>query len=74
MNFKIEIEPNHGIIVVINNELEADEFDDYLTEERYIKYDLRSDNDKTSFFFGEGSNENSIKKIIMDFKEKNEPK
>jgi len=66
-----EIVINHsekyGVIVTIKGEDEADQLDDYLSENFYIHYDLREDDGKTEFLFGQGASLEVVKNILSSF-------
>lgn len=63
----VRIEPEYGCIVTVE-EVEADEFDDYLTEQRYVLFHMRTTEFGVEFLFGEASCEKNILSLVDDFK------
>jgi hypothetical protein len=64
----LEKEEGYGCVVIIN-QLDADEFEDFLTEKRYVLFNLKIMGDNVKFFFGEASCLDSVSLLIDDFNE-----
>jgi hypothetical protein len=69
LDFVIKEIVGEGVVLFIKDENDADEFDDYLTEKRYVLYHMDIMSNPVKFSFGEGSSTEKIKSIISDFSE-----
>ncbi len=60
----------YGVIATIHGDDEADQLDDFLSENFYIHYDLRESSCKTDFLFGQGASIDIVRNILSGFKVK----
>jgi hypothetical protein len=58
-----------GISILVEDDELADSFDDFLTEEMYVLYNLRERDGKQEFLFGNAASEIKLSRIIDAFLE-----
>lgn len=56
-----------GISIVVEDDELADLFDDFLTEEIYVLYNVRDNDGKQEFLFGNAASETKLSEIIDIF-------
>lgn len=60
-------EEDYGVIAYCSDSSLADDFDDFLTEELYVFYEVRFLEGTTEFFFGKASCVESVSRIVKLF-------
>ena len=58
-----------GVSIVVEDDELADLFDDFLTEEIYVLYNVRDKDGKQEFLFGNAASETKLSEIIDAFLE-----
>lgn len=67
MKFKITETTNYGVMLSTDDEVFADKLDDFLSEDVYVLYDLKSRPGSYEFYFGLASSLSSVENIVMQF-------
>lgn len=66
-DFTIKEVCGEGVVVILEDDNDIDDFSDYLNEKRYVLYDQEIGETFVKFCFGEGSSVATIEAIIDDF-------
>lgn len=69
--FHLSENSEEGVVLECSDVELADEFDDYISIDRYVLYNLKLDDKTTFFYFGQASCIEKVKTILQDFLRRN---
>lgn len=65
--FYIVDDPDYGTLVRCVDADSADQFEDYLSEQCYVPFDIKFDGVDTVFYFGQASSRKALEELIARF-------
>ena len=65
--FRIEEQPEYGMVIRCADPEAADRFEDFLTERNYVLFNTKFSSSEVLFFFGQASSLDQLQKILSTF-------
>jgi hypothetical protein len=65
--FRIEEEPTYGVVIRCIDVEVADRFEDFLSERKYVLFNVKFEGPEVLFFFGQASSIDRVQKLLSQF-------
>lgn len=66
--FRVEEDPQYGVVVWCSDANVADEFEDFLSERNYVLFHVKFEGSEVAFYFGQASSRARLEAIIERFR------